>query len=118
DSSGDPFALFTESVEAIRSAAPDPLVRALGTGSFSSSSVESYDAVKPSDDFQDPIVRVRIAVSDDLESKIRMRQGHFPADYAPHDTATDATTGEVSEAVLEVALAQETADRGQWRVGE
>src|SRR5690554_3851166 len=57
DTTAEPFEKFTATIEQIRSVAPDPLVRALGTGSFSSVSIESYDAVNTAVDFQDPIVR-------------------------------------------------------------
>ncbi|HRN28862.1 MAG TPA: hypothetical protein PK890_04065, partial [Terrimesophilobacter sp.] len=114
----NPFAGFNDTIESIRSAAPEPLVRALGTGSFSSASIESYDAVNPALDFQSPIVRIRVAVSDDLESKIRMLDGQYPGDYDPSATALDSTTGEETPAVIDIALAAATAERGEWRVGE
>lgn len=115
---GDPFEQFNSAVETIRTSAPDPLLRALGTGSFSSASIDAFDAINTAIDFQDPIVRIRVAVSDDLESKIRMLEGHFPADYNPEATSVDEATGETTPAVIEIALAQTTADRGEWSVGE
>lgn len=118
DDAGDPFASFTSTIESVRTAAPEPLLRALGTGSFSSASVDSFDAINTAIDFQDPIVRIRVAVSDDLESKIRMLEGQFPADYDPEATSVDQATSEEIPAVIEIALTQTTADRGEWNVGE
>src|SRR5690606_27474435 len=118
DPTGDPFVSFIESVDGIRSAAADPLVRALGTGSFSSVSIDSFDAVDTTVDFQDPIVRVRVAVSADLESKVRMLQGELPGPYDPAATTVDETTGDEVPAVIDIALAQATVDRAEWAVGE
>lgn len=118
DDTGDPFTGFNDTIETIRSSAPDPLIRALGTGSFSSASIEAYDAINTSIDFQSPIVRIRVAVSDDLESKARMLEGEYPGDYDPTATTVDSETGEETPAVIEIALSAATAERGEWRVGE
>lgn len=116
--SGEPFQEFNDSIEAIRASAPDPLLRALGTGSFSSVSVDPYDAIDTTVSRQVPIVRVRVAVSDDLESQIRMLEGAFAEVYDPEATTVDEETGETRPAVLEIVLAKAIVDRAEWKVGE
>lgn len=114
----NPFVDFNESIEEIRTTAPDPLLRALGTGSFSAISIDSYDAVNTTIDFQDPIVRIRVAVSDDLESHIRMLEGEFPSTYSPAATTVDEATGTERPAAIDIMLAQAIVDRADWKVGE
>lgn len=118
DASGDPFGGFSAKIEVIRASTPDPLVRALGTGAFTSASVDAYDAVNPELDFQSPIVRIRVAVSPNLEPRIRMLEGKFPGAYDPSATTVDEATSEETPAVIEIALAAATAERAEWPVGE
>lgn len=118
DPTENPFVGFNETIEEIRAAAPDPLLRALGPGSFSAVSIDSYDAINPAIDFQDPIVRIRVAVSDDLQSRIRMLEGEFADIYDPAATTVDQTTGEERPAALDIVLAQAIVDPAAWKVGE